>query len=588
MRYPHCPAESERKRTICRAVVLAAGVLLAFLAASGAPAGHARATDLSHMSASQLESAADRLVAAGRTDSAAVVYGIAASRFERSMSDAEKARMVAVHSKLARIFYEKSDLVNTLRILGNALRIAESIPNDTLTLRLLNDIGPIYLAFKHYERAASYFERALAVNGRVGDDNSEFMILNNLAGVRTLLGDAAGARECLGRMRSLRLTDASLRAAAPYHTLLLQGVIDNMTGHFGAGVTDISRAIDYASARGMGPSAECFALEELAKSYRGSGDTPAALVALRRYLLSARRAGNKEKEADALDQLRTLHRLAGNADSAAYYQNRYLTLADSVLNIHDFARINDSLFFYETSKYESEIADLQLESLLRNKRIRLQTWIIVSVVAVALCIGALLVLVLVQKRRLRRSYDLLFKANAMLVEAERSRRTARRNAGRGDDASTDVPAEGQQESPARGTATLGEEKSDEIAERIHTVMCESDAPCSPDFCLKGLAELTGTNSHYVSQVVNDVFGVNFTTLLNRRRIAIVKERLIDTANYGHLTIQSISAGVGYRNQTSFIRAFKNEVGMTPSMFLRLARQQQQSRSNETPDNQEDA
>ena len=37
-----------------------------------------------------------------------------------------------------------------------------------------------------------------------------------------------------------------------------------------------------------------------------------------------------------------------------------------------------------------------------------------------------------------------------------------------------------------------------------------------------------------------------------------------------MTIEAIAIGVGFKSRTSFINAFKREVGLTPSEYMRMA------------------
>lgn len=91
---------------------------------------------------------------------------------------------------------------------------------------------------------------------------------------------------------------------------------------------------------------------------------------------------------------------------------------------------------------------------------------------------------------------------------------------------------------------------------------------NPDFSLNALADAVGSNTRYVSWVINDTYGKNFKTMLNEYRIKEACRRLLDTEHYGNMTIQAIYEEVGYTNNVSFIRAFKKVNGMTPSEYQR--------------------
>ena len=86
-----------------------------------------------------------------------------------------------------------------------------------------------------------------------------------------------------------------------------------------------------------------------------------------------------------------------------------------------------------------------------------------------------------------------------------------------------------------------------------------------------LAKMADSNTTYASQVVNEKYGTAFSNVLSSYRIKEACRRMGDVGGaYGHMTIEAIAADVGFKSRTSFINAFKREVGLTPSEYLRAA------------------
>ena len=96
--------------------------------------------------------------------------------------------------------------------------------------------------------------------------------------------------------------------------------------------------------------------------------------------------------------------------------------------------------------------------------------------------------------------------------------------------------------------------------------------CDCDFSLERLATSIGSNSRYVSQVINDTYGKNFRTFINEYRIRESQLRLLNTAEYGNYTIKAIAESVGYKSHTNFIIIFKKITGITPSMYQTIAKE----------------
>ena len=92
---------------------------------------------------------------------------------------------------------------------------------------------------------------------------------------------------------------------------------------------------------------------------------------------------------------------------------------------------------------------------------------------------------------------------------------------------------------------------------------------NPDCSLQDLARATGSNTHYVSWVINDSYHKNFKALLNEYRIREACRLLADKEHSERFTLQAVYEQVGYKNAASFIRAFRKVYGMTPTEYRRI-------------------
>lgn len=123
------------------------------------------------------------------------------------------------------------------------------------------------------------------------------------------------------------------------------------------------------------------------------------------------------------------------------------------------------------------------------------------------------------------------------------------------------------------------EKRLKLLGQINEVINDGKSISDPDFSLQKLADAVGSNTKYVSQVINEYYNKNFKTLLNECRLREATRRLADQEHYGNMTIQAIYEEVGYTNAVSFIRAFKRMYGITPSEYQKNAAEKNQGGSN---------
>lgn len=123
----------------------------------------------------------------------------------------------------------------------------------------------------------------------------------------------------------------------------------------------------------------------------------------------------------------------------------------------------------------------------------------------------------------------------------------------------------------KGTSTAPSIRDDgQLLEKIQEVLADMNEICNPEFNLNRLTTLVGTNTSYVSQIINSEYGKNFRTLINELRVREAQRRIVDTKKYGHLTIQAIGESVGFSSQTTFNRTFKRITGITPSVYQKMA------------------
>lgn len=146
---------------------------------------------------------------------------------------------------------------------------------------------------------------------------------------------------------------------------------------------------------------------------------------------------------------------------------------------------------------------------------------------------------------------------------------------------TEIPDNGMMQDADSGTESIEEHEdqrmglglSEELRNRllnsITMILDDVSVISNSDFNLSMLAEKVGSNTKYVSWIINDVYGKNFKTVLNEYRIREACRRLTDKDHYGNMTIQAIYEELGYNSAASFIQAFKKVNGMTPSVYQKL-------------------
>lgn len=106
---------------------------------------------------------------------------------------------------------------------------------------------------------------------------------------------------------------------------------------------------------------------------------------------------------------------------------------------------------------------------------------------------------------------------------------------------------------------------DELKEKILDVLIMQKKYKDKNYSAKKLAEDLGTNTRYVSAVVNVRFHMNYTSLVNKYRIEEAMSILVDK-RYQDLRIEEVSDMVGFANRQSFYASFFKITGITPKEY----------------------
>lgn len=109
------------------------------------------------------------------------------------------------------------------------------------------------------------------------------------------------------------------------------------------------------------------------------------------------------------------------------------------------------------------------------------------------------------------------------------------------------------------------ELADELFDKILNIIIIEKRYRDKDFSAKELARMLGTNTRYISAVINSRFNTNFSCLINEYRVKEALHRLTDK-RYADLTIEEIGSMVGFANRQSFYASFYRIMGETPNSY----------------------
>ena len=106
---------------------------------------------------------------------------------------------------------------------------------------------------------------------------------------------------------------------------------------------------------------------------------------------------------------------------------------------------------------------------------------------------------------------------------------------------------------------------DELKERILNIILVQKKFKDKDYSARRLAEDLGTNTRYISAVVNVRFHMNYTSFVNKFRVEEAMTLLSDR-RYAKYNMEDISTMVGFSNRQSFYSSFYHIQKQTPREY----------------------
>lgn len=298
-------------------------------------------------------------------------------------------------------------------------------------------------------------------------------------------------------------------------------------------------------------------LRSLSYLYREIQQTDSALHYADILLKFGREVEDLEACGVAYRMKENIYSDAGNKAEAKAMHAEFLIIQDSILNVQNLGTINNLKFLNDLATERRNSATAIREAEQRSKSHELFLFIAGFVLSVIIPVLAIL---LNRHRRIRRGYrELYYRQQQSLLKENEDRRLREK------EVALYERLLGKSTSAYTAPQTALSQQT-----RILAVMDETDEKFSANFSLERLSELVGISPRALSAVLNDSLGITFRDMLNQYRVREACNRLTDTKNYGHLTIEAISQSVGYKSRTSLVAAFKKETGLTPSDYQRIA------------------
>jgi len=519
----------------------------------------------------QLDEMGKDLLKRNSLDSALVLYTVMANVDCSGKKQGNRHYAIQGRSCLGVINFLKSNYREAYRHFYESIQL-DNVPDSPGYINLAS----IYLYYGDREKAAKCLMNVFRYAVKAGHDYHASATLINI-----LTADPSGPLVPPDTLRSIiNEFDARIKKSAknPAYELahnLCRATLLSLDNRHEESIKSLKKLVHSADSM-LIPERNIFAsYVGIGREYEALGKPDSAL----RYMFDAEKIafdnGYSEFLVESYKSIGDLYSKMGDKEKALDYRYRHLELSDSLFNTREFGKVRDLELLYEADKYEKRINAITLQKRMRQN-------LLVAAAAVGLVLLVLLLYILRQNRILNRKNKSLFERNMEIMANERlSGHGAGRKAGDveptapDNQVAEDDETDSQEEKYQRSSLT--EDSRHLIKERIDKVMDNEKYFCSQGFSLNELARMCGTNTKYVSQIINEDMGMSFNQLLNEKRVFEARRRLSDFERYGNMTIEAIVSDLGVKSRSTFTKTFKRITGLTPSEFQKLAKEQEDNR-----------
>lgn len=273
---------------------------------------------------------------------------------------------------------------------------------------------------------------------------------------------------------------------------------------------------------------------------------------------------------EVYDLLSRYSALGGDSKMADYYRMKFYESKDSLMS---------GLVAIEPTRLGIEINTIQDNARkIEEEREKIWLWLIFTIIIV-MALSVFSIIIYKENRALKLKNKVIFDQTQSILKstahnADNSFVSPPSEATSVTEDKTKVTAPAAQEKPEKyRDSSMTDETRRDLIGKIEDAMAKVDEICDSNFSLQKLTTLVGSNTSYISRTVNEHYGMTFGNLLNRYRVQEACRRMGDFKNYGHLTIEAISESVGFKTRATFVKAFRMNIGMLPSEYIKLLKKE---------------
>lgn len=511
---------------------------------------------------------AEDLRSEGRYDDAAKLFMDAGALYSPSMTEEEKTVCIDAMQKAGFIYlYDIHSRVLAYPMLRKALDVSldENIPAYLPVIYM--NLANIYHDFSDSGVSDKWIGKAFDMDCRGFYSSLErkdwkrlSTIMMNLCSVYAPIcapgSGTSGIEDVDSLMRGMivKFLNAPIpaqNAERRYARHLALATLEMLDGNY-------SRALDLYKSTSISPEIDTLVvhhlksqrLDNISRAHEALGHTDSAVAMQKMIIKEAITNSLPEIEAYACHNLSRLY-ASSDADESRRWRLRYFEKSDSLRILNDRNTMGEIELQHKLNMEKASLEESRHKEATRNI-------FILFCLVILMVSAASIVVLLIKHRKLSQRNDMLYQKNMELARLA-------------------DPDEAGVNNAKYASSPISDEDKEYLLRQIEKALSEPATVCDSELSVSTLAAALKSNKSYVSQIINEHYGVNFRMLLGNLRVNEALRRIdAEPERYGNITVDALASETGFRSRATFTSAFRRVTGMTPAEFIRIARRRHAS------------
>lgn len=535
--------------------------------------------DYENLSSDSLAKLGQRLIVCPDSiDAAMEVYTILAGRLydEQSASCHHQLSIKALNNIGYLYLFHYHDFKKAHRYLSRAADEAEKAGYKNILPTIYLNLASIYsfndLLFhgeSFTEKSLGLHRKAMRIAKEIGNWPLYRKIFNSIIDVASSFDNLQTITSDIRDYRSMAIPKSS--SLGDYTELHVRAVEHMLHQRYTDAIRLYHEMLPITEKLEDGMQYRLSSLTLLSKAYHKNGDILYAIQTAEQAVSEAISIQMRESLIDLYLNLAKYYREINDSIHAEQNFILYLKEKDAVFTQYKMNAVGKEKFLADLNTKEEVIRELAFEK-------KIKDWQISSLCLFLTIIVIATTGIWISYRRLRDHHRQLYEKVRDVLSLEEQNRLYK-EAMKLETSDSPVPYNHRLEyhtplarQSKYSNSAIDQNRKKEILDKVTSVMEKSTLIYTTDFQLKHLAEMTDCTESQLSQVLNETGGKNFYTMLSEYRIKEVCRRMNDPEYTSMRTVAAMGQEVGIKSRSNFSELFKRFTGMTPSQYLKIARE----------------